>query len=86
MKTRFSINSEIFLGPGTIENMYQYYEERYKDKGFVLDKINEDVYKEFDQEIHLNEGDRVELQGIRIVDWKCIDLDNNVLKYSLRCE
>ena len=83
MKTRFSISNEIFLGEGTLEDMYQYYEKYYKDKGFVLDKINEDVYKEFDREIHLNEGDRVALQGIRIVDWKCIDIEKNLLIYSL---
>jgi len=83
MKTRFNINYEIFGQRRIIKDPYKYYEDHYKDRGFVLDKINEDVYKEFNREIHLDEGDRVHLEGLRIIDWKCIDLDNNIIKYSL---
>lgn len=86
MKTRFSIADEVFLMKGTLDDIYKYYEDCYKDKGFILDKHSEDVYKEYDREIHLNEGDRVDLQGFRVVDWKCIDLDNDVIIYSLREE
>jgi len=83
MKTRFLINSEVFLMPGTIEKMYQYYEDNYRKHGFVLNKAEESVYKEFDREIQLNEGDRVDLYGLRIVDWKCVDLIDDVIIYAL---
>jgi hypothetical protein len=84
MKTRFSINNEIFGRRETLEDMYKYYERYYKKQGFILDKINENVYKEFDREIHLNEGDRVDLEGVfRLVEWKCIDLDKNIIRYEL---
>lgn len=86
MKTRFSIAYEVFLGEGTLEDMYKYYEDVYKKHGFILDKEREDVYKEFNNEIHLNEGDRVDLHGFRLVEWKCVDLDNNVIIYSLEEE
>ncbi len=83
MKTRFDVNTEIFLKIRTLEDGYKRYEDYYKDKGFVLDKINESVYKEFNREIHLNEGERVYLEGFKFVDWKCIDLDKNIIRYSL---
>lgn len=71
---------------GTLQDMYKYYEDNYKKHGFILNKQEENVYKEFDREIQLNEGDRVDLQGFRIVDWKCVDLDNDVIIYSLKEE
>lgn len=83
MKTRFDVNTEIFDRRGTLEDMYKYYERYYKKYGFILDKINESVYKEFNREIHLNEGDRVYLEGFKFVHWKCIDLDKNIIRYSL---
>ncbi len=85
MKTRFRISSEVFDN-GTLEECFEYYERNYKQHGFILDKEAQDVYKLFDKEIALNEGDRVDLCGFRIVEWKCIDLDNDVIIYSLREE
>lgn len=86
MKTKFNVNNEVFLGFGTIENCFKYYEDNLKEFGFILDKENEDVYKMFDDEIQLNEGDRVNLCGLRIVDWKCVDLDYGFIEYSLKEE
>ena len=83
MRTKFSITNQIFLGKGTLEEMYQDYENEFRKQGFVLDKQSEDVYKIFDKEIHLNEGDRVDLYGFRIVSWKCVDLDEDMIIYSL---
>ena len=83
MKTKFSIANEIFLGRGTIEEMYKHYELGFKEQGFILDKESEDVYKIFDKEFHLNEGDRVDLCGFRIVSWRCVDLDSDMIIYSL---
>ncbi len=86
MKTRFSVNDDVFIGNGSLEKCYQYYEDYYKENGFVLDKNREEVYKEFDKEIQLNEGDRVDLLGFKIVKWKCIDLDNDLILYALEEE
>jgi hypothetical protein len=83
MKTRFSISQDVFSTTGTLNEMYKYYEDVYKKHGFILDKRQEDVYKDFNKEIQLNEGDRVDLQGFRIVDWKCVDLDSDLIIYSL---
>jgi hypothetical protein len=83
MKTRFNINEEIFIGFNTIGDCYKYYEKHFKEHGFVLDKENEDVYKEFNKEIKLNEGDRVEFYGIRKVDWKCYNIEEDYIEYAL---
>lgn len=85
MKTRFSINNEIFGRTDLrLADMYKYYERFYKKYGFILDKMNESVYMDFDREIHLNEGDRVDLKGtFRLVEWKCVDLDKNIIRYEL---
>jgi hypothetical protein len=83
-RTRFFINDEIFIGIyDSIEDCYKYYDSNYKSKGFILDKLNENVYKDFDYEIQLNEGDRVDLEGLRIVNWKCVNIDKSVVIYNL---
>lgn len=88
MKTRFEINEEVFLDNGTLPECYDYYEKYLKEYGFVLDKEREDVFKEFDRSIILNEGDRIEMDGIglRIIIWKCYDIDNDVMTYVLKEE
>lgn len=88
MKTRFEINEEVFLDNGTLAECYDYYEKYLKEYGFVLDKEREDVFKEFDRSIILNEGDRIEMDGIglRIINWKCYDIDNDVMTYVLKEE
>ena len=83
MKTKFTINQEVFLDNGTIDECYEYYEKNLKKHGFLLNKEIEEVYKIFDKEIHLNEGDRVCLSSYKIVSWKCIDLDEDIIEYSL---
>jgi hypothetical protein len=88
MKTRFEINEEVFLDNGTLPECYDYYEKYLKEYGFVLDKEREDVFKEFDRSIILNEGDRIEMDGIglRIITYKCYDIDNDVMTYVLKEE
>ena len=83
MKTRFEISREVFSGGRLLKECFEYYEEYYKEHGFILDKELEEVYKEFDKEIHLNKGDSVELHGSWIVEWKCVDLDKDVIIYVL---
>lgn len=88
MKTRFEINEEVFLDNGDLPECYEYYEKYLKQHGFVLDKEREDVFKEFDRSIILNEGDRIEMDGIglRIITWKCYDIDNDIMTYVLKKE
>ena len=86
MKTKFTINREIFLRDGTLNDMFAHYEECYKEEGWKINKEEEEVYMIFDNEINLNEGDRVNIFGIRIVEWKCIDLINEIIEYSLELD
>lgn len=88
MKTRFELTDVIFIDNNrTLEEDYQYYEENYREKGFILDKKTEDVYKVFDKQININEGDRVLLDGeFMIVNWKCLDLENETIIYSLELD
>ena len=55
MKTKFEINSEIFLYNGTLEECFEYYEKYYKQQGFILDKENQEVYIIFDEKFDFNE-------------------------------
>ena len=83
MKTRFEVSQDVFIGNGSLKKCYKYYEDVYKKHGFILDKQTEDVYKIYDKEFNLSEGDRVDLLGFKIVDWKCIDLENDLIIYAL---
>ena len=85
MKTRFDFSPEVFNIDGNLLDCYDYYEQNLKEFGFILDKEEEAVYKEFDKEITLNEGDRVILDGIglRIITWRCYDIDKDLMTYVL---
>ena len=85
MKTRFDFSPEVFKIEGNLLDCYHYYEQNLKEFGFILDKEEEAVYKEFDKEITLNEGDRVILDGIgiRIITWRCYDIDKDLMTYVL---
>lgn len=85
MKTRFDFSPEVFQTDRDLLDCYDYYEQNLKEFGFILDKEQEAVYKEFDKEITLNEGDRVVLDGmgIRIITWRCYDIDNDLMIYVL---
>lgn len=85
MKTRFDFSPEVFNIDGNLLDCYDYYEQNLKEFGFILDKEEEAVYKEFDKEITLNEGDRVILDGIglRIITWRCYDIDKDLMIYVL---
>jgi hypothetical protein len=84
MKTKFTINTEIFLDNGTLLECYEYYEKCYKQDGWKLDKEIEEVFMIIDREINLNEGDRVDIKGLRLVEWKCVNVFDEIIEYSLR--
>lgn len=87
MKTQFSISDLLYDSYlEDFEDLKLYYVRMLKEYGFVLDHEMEDVYIIFNEEIHLNEGDRVDLLGYKIVEWKCIDLINGIIKYKLSDE
>lgn len=72
MKTRFEITIEEYSEP---LRLY------YHNNGFRLDKERGEVYKIYDKEIQLNEGDRVDLFGYKRVEWKCVDVENDTVIY-----
>lgn len=82
MKTRFEINQEIFDQP-SLKECIEYYEKYYKQYGFIYDEKDESVYKLYDKEFNLNEGDNVNLYGVRTVAWKCVDIENEIIIYTL---
>jgi hypothetical protein len=84
MKTKFTINREIFST--TKEDGYSRYEMFYKEEGWELCKDKEEVFMIFNKEINLNEGDRVYIHEFRIVTWKCFDIINDFIEYSLEQE
>ncbi len=88
MKTIVDIYEEVFLRDGTLLECYEYYEKRLKQYGFVLDKKDESVFKEYDRSIILKEGDKIVMDGIglRIIAWKCYDIDNDIMTYFLKEE
>jgi hypothetical protein len=88
MKTRFEIDEEVLLQTETLPEFCDYYEKHLKQYGFVLDKEREEIFKEYDKPILLNEGDRIEMDGIgsRIITWKCYNIDNDIMTYGLNEE
>lgn len=91
MKTRIDIGLDIFYGgiDGTIDHYNagcKNYEDYYKQYGFILDEENETVYKIYDKEVNLSEGDRVELFGFRLVVLKYVDIENDLITYCLEYE
>lgn len=86
MKTKFTINQEIFLYTDTLEKAYERYNECYKESGWILDKEGESVFIIFDKEINLNVGERVDLEGYRIVTWKCVNVLEGYIEYEIEEE
>jgi len=86
MKTKFSVRQDVFGGDSgrNLDEDYKYYEDYYKDAGFILDKRDEDVYKMYEKDFNLKEGDRIFLAGMYlIVYWKAVEIDNDLTEYSL---
>jgi len=85
MKTKFIIDDEIRLGDISWSESRKYYEKKNKKYGFILDKENREVFKEYDRPIILNEGDSIAMDGIgyHIVSWKSYDVDNDIMIYLL---
>ena len=80
------ITQEVFR-QGTTEDGFNYYESTFKELGYILEKSQKKVYKIYDKKIKLKEGDRICLdEDFWIVTWKCINLDSNIIEYSLSYE
>lgn len=87
MKTKFTINREIFIDNNeTLEESFEYYEKYYKEYGWQLDKENHEVFFIIDKEIFLNEGDRVDIGDYRLVTWKCVNVLGGFIEYALELE
>jgi hypothetical protein len=87
MKTKFNIGGEIFFsGNGTMAECIKIYEKHYKEDGWQINKEEEEVFMIIDEEINLNEGDRVSVMGIRVIAWKCVHVIEKIIEYSLEDE
>lgn len=82
MRTRFDVYHEVF----DKENPEEYFEKEFKPHGFTLDYERQEVYKDFETEIQLNEGDRVDFFGIRRVSWKCYNPVLDMIVYEVLLE
>ena len=86
MKTKFSISDRCFGHVDTVDEGEKLYNKWYKKRGFIYNKENEEVYKIFDKEIHLNIGDKVSIGGLGIITWKCYDIDQGFIEYVVEDE
>lgn len=84
MKTRIDIGLDVF--DSTRLEAFKHYEKYYKQLGFVYDEDQQMVYKIYDKEVNLSEGDRVELFGFRLVVLKYVDIENDLITYCLEYE
>ena len=82
MKTKMTINSEVF-GNKSVEESFEYYKKYYKKDDFIFDEENEDCYKIFDRKLKLKVGDEVLFYGLQKVEWKVYDFFNDTMEYSL---
>jgi hypothetical protein len=82
MKTKFEITNEVFNQSSNLEECFAYYNEYYEDKGFTLDKENQECFIVFDREIQLNVGDMISLYATRTITCKCYDVINDVIEYT----
>lgn len=78
MKTKISL-SDI-----DIEEKKEYFENYLQQNGFIVE--NGEICKIFDNEIILNEKDRIYLYGYRIVNWKCYNIDEDTMEYDVHEE
>lgn len=85
MKTKFSV-SRIVFSEGPLDKCYEDYEKHYKKYGWQLSKEEEDVFMIIDRGINLNEGDRVSIDNLYIVVWKCLSVLDDIVEYSLEEE
>jgi len=79
MKTIF------YLSDVTIDEDEKYINEDLIPSGFIINE-HKDVCKIIDKEIHLGVGDRICLYGYRIVNWKAIDIDSDIIEYYVNEE
>lgn len=82
MKTKFSISSSDIPHHLSVKECYELY---YKKNNFLFDEKTEEIYIFFDFFYELNEGDRVQLYYIYNVNWKCINILDNIVEYVI-CE
>jgi len=85
MIARFEITSDVF--DRGLDESEQYYVDYYKDQGFILNMSDQECYKDYNREIKLSEGDRIEIANITwIVKFKCYYVDEDIIKYYLIIE
>lgn len=88
METRFYITEPFYNNcDDSIAEAERIYLSDYKKDGFIFSKDEQTMYFKIDKEILLQEKDRVDLKGtFYIIDWACLDLDNDIRRYYLEEE
>ena len=88
MRTKFDVSPD-FLNRAfkNKEQSLLYFEKYYKNDGFELDLDKVEVVKIVDKEIHLNVGDRIVFNNeYRIVIWKRVNIDDDIIEYVVEEE
>ena len=88
MKTRIEITHEIFKWDVSLEESEQIFKEEFEEYGFTLDMRNQICYKEYNRHIHLNVGDRIDMNDkiFRTITWKCYNPDEDLFEYQTEKE
>ena len=66
-----------------------YFKKHFKEHGFIYEKEIDELYKDFDRAIFLNEGDRVDLIpfcAYQKVSFKYYAIDEDMMVYHIEQE
>lgn len=94
MKTKFISNDEVYpeATPGIDDHLYpkgfppdfSFYEDVLKERGFILDKENQECYIILDREVKLNVGDNVIIYNyVKTVRSKYYNVDDDIMEYHI---
>lgn len=89
MITKFGVSSILFAPGRTLEEVENIYKKYYKPAGYIFDRENENIFKVFNKEINLSEGDKVRTDcrtGILKVNYKLYDAEDDTMIYELEEE
>ena len=59
------------------------YEKYYKEDGWLFNEIDEEIYIIIDKEINLKEAERVDMSGLKLISWKCVNIFEELIEYII---
>ena len=86
-KTRFQCleSVETTCGSRKEKEIDAYFHKHLKNIGFIWDKKTWDIYKDFNYQINLNEGDTIDMEpfcGHQTISHKYYDVTNDIIVYT----